>query len=120
MELCPDCGWPHEAPLVESELSVVKCQCGWQGSPHQMLAVAGEIATKHVNLMDKMAQFHLELAKSISPSIARLLIRNGFVDPAKPSIHEFAELLKESTNASCKVIFSKLFTPKEEANAESR
>lgn len=117
MELCPQCGWPHEAPLIESEVAQVECQCGWQGSPQDMLAVAGEIATQHVELTKRMKQFHMELAKVISPSVARLLLSYKFVDPQRPSVHEFAYLLKDSTNAACRVIFTKLFTPKEEGSA---
>jgi hypothetical protein len=83
-----------------------------------MVAVAGEIATKHVRLIDKMTVFHLELAKSFSPALAQLLIRHEFVDPKKPSVQEFAHLLKDSTNAACRVIFEKLFTEKKDATAE--
>jgi hypothetical protein len=120
VELCPQCGWPHDAPIVESEESVVSCQCGWQGRPRDMLAIAGEVATKHMDLMEKMVQFHMELAKTISPSVARLLLSYRFVDPKKPSVTEFAKLLKTSTNAACAVIFKQLFTPEEGEDAESR
>lgn len=118
MELCPQCGWPHDAPRIESESTVIQCGCGWSGHPQQMVAVAGEIATKHVRLIDKMTVFHLELAKSFSPALAQLLIRHEFVDPKKPSVQEFAHLLKDSTNAACRVIFEKLFTEKKDATAE--
>jgi hypothetical protein len=121
VELCPTCGWPHEAPLVESESAVIKCPCGWSGPPSELLAIAGKTAVKHVHLISKIQEFHFELAQAISPKLAQLLLKYEFVDPKKPSVSEFAQLLKEGTNALSAVVIKKLMTEQKEASdAEAR